>query len=416
MAAVAIALAAASLPFNEVSATNSAVRELGSVGPDGVALSWEAWEELKTDLGSSAEKSQREYERCRNPGPGLGDLIRIGERLGGGRRFPFRFPLQDRRPARDCGKPPVISEISNDARLVAIDTSRASNDQRFPVVAQLTFRRSGLSIVPGSESLGGRCVALSDSRGRLVPVRSLRDPDPYGFSNPFTQNSVVAAERRVEVARARIAAAEAKLSQDQSGIGTMAGYSRRVGQCVAPPTATPPPRPSSMSETEIEDQAAGACVDLAIRRHDPARVIGALRSIRWDAMLASMRRYQQKPASCAGVMPTQWNDVGIRMACAISDIGCYGAIQTAIQQCQAMVRNSCGAPLMEWKRRVAAIQAAPAEAKAQCEAKLQTVSNNSQQLTALRAELHQAETALSEARAAPVQSGSLPLSEARCGG
>ena len=418
IAGAAFAGAAASLPVAQTAAVAEPIPvELGYFDEAGLHLPWgEAFQRSQRDTGRRADESRRAYDRCRNPSSGASlDILRFGLGAALGHRVGPRILLRPapRQPSGDCGNAPTA--VSGAASVNLVDANDAASG-RAAVVAKIIFHNADDNLVRNSAALGGKCLALMDGASHLIPVRSMSDPDPYGFANPAASDPRRGLESRADNLRQRIAARQQAAVSARETLASQSNYKFGIGECTTPPGAPIPPRPASMSEAEIEDQAAGSCVDLMMRRHDPAKVMGALRSVRQEALLSSMRRYQAHPAACASDMPSQANDVMIRAVCAYSDIACYGTIQTVINECRVLVRRSCGAPLAAWERRVETINAAPAAARAQCEGARQNFIGARDDIASLQAELENVEGELGRLRATAPTPRAVPLSQARCGG
>lgn len=419
-AAATLLCAAVTLPLNPAPIhAKGQVGELGYVNATGLVLSWsDTFVEAQRREARALDDRQQAYERCKNPGHSLGAAQAIGVGIGilRGRGVNWRSVLQPQRRSNartDCGPAPGTGDVVAGVQIV---DAASGNGGRYAVLARATFRRPGDNLVSGSGDFGGRCVALMDGAGNLIPVRSKVDPDPYGFANPFLPDPVKVLETRLATLESRIAMREQTANSAKAGLASLIAYDGRSGLCVTPQRQALPARPAALADAEIEEQAAGSCLDLLTRRQDPAKVIAAVRSVRQDFMITAMQRYRAHPASCASnVMTPQMRDFELRMICSMSDIACYGQIQTVLQQCMAAVRNSCGAPLEAWRRQVDAISRGPMAARAQCESTRLAVANAHRDIPVLRAELENARAQLANARAQHV-GGALPLSQARCGG
>lgn len=394
---------------------------LGTVSNDGLALRFTGgFDAIVQKVIRQANSDLQQWEFCTNP-PRM--------------RGPFVVP-QLRLPGQTCGEKPRPFNPDNAGtfslyELVWSPTGTKLGER----LSQFTFSNPNINWVQTTKPTAGKCMALVDARGNLVPIRS-GTGDKFSFTNPFSPLNGEVQQAQAEVDRLTSAIRSAESSRSSGG-GTLssltAEFTRVGGRSDADgmycPTFTQralPPRPTNvMSAAEVELQANGSCVDVMLRSHDRLKVYNALsRADRTDTVVRNYNTWRNRKAQCS-MGNIQTNDYGVRASCGgLSDIWCYDTIIGQLNQCKIAVRNSCGGSLSSWQAQVDRIRREPQEAQYRCENALSAVQNarssvgaNDTNLQKLRGDLTAAQQRLTEAQGRPQpQAQSLSISQARCGG
>lgn len=142
------------------------------------------------------------------------------------------------------------------------------------------------------------------------------------------------------------------------------------GSCVRPAMRRLPPRPETLPESEIQFQAVGSCVDLAIRRQGMNEMAQALISARQEKLMDYATKWNagHREPCAVEVSQSQMDDFVTRAFCGAFGREAYAScLMDQLERCAQTVASRCEAPLAGWKQDVEAIQNEPEQLYQDCQ-------------------------------------------------
>lgn len=260
----------------------------------------------------------------------------------------------------------------------------------------------GTALAPNS------CLGIVTDQGIPVPVRDTGEE--YLFRNPL----YFAAQKKAKIDSLSRQLAETIRLQTSAETGLESNSAFQNGQCRLIARRSRPPKPATMTDSEVNFQAQGACVDMFSNRYAIRDVYEALASIQEREMVTLHQHWlKAKPASCTKLVSRdQSGDIGCRMAKAFSIPVFRSCVLDAISQCITEAKNACRSPLTQWEQEIAHIEREPEVKKTACQNDLNSIAKSRTKITELQTEL---EAARSEYNSTPeISQNSIGIEQATC--